>query len=188
MKQQIRLRNCLLAAWMLTFAAGCQKQTDADISTADKTKAPTVYGATRITAGNLANDALLKAVRAATARFHSTQQAIRAGYQEDDHCVSVPGLGGMGYHWLNGSLVDPVFDAMKPEVVLYETGEDGNLRLVAIEYIVINTGQARPMFGDYPFNINGTPIPVPHWSLHVWLHKENPAGIFTPFNPTVSCP
>ena len=131
---------------------------------------------------------LLKAVRRATAKFHSTTQAIKAGYEPDDHCVSVPGLGGMGYHWVNPSLIDPVFDPLKPEAILYATGPGGNLRLVAVEYIVLNTGQARPMFGDQPLSIGGTPLPIPHWSLHVWVHENNPAGIFTPFNPNISCP
>lgn len=131
---------------------------------------------------------LLKSVRNATSRFHSTTQAINAGYEPSDHCVSAPNLGGMGYHWVNPGLVDPVFDPLKPEAMLYATGPGGNLRLIAVEYIVINIGQPRPMFGDRPFDINGTPIPAPHWSLHVWLYEPNPAGMFTPFNPNVSCP
>jgi len=135
-----------------------------------------------------AEDGLLQSVRRVTAKFHSTAQAIDAGHVPDDHCVSVPGLGGMGYHWANPSLVDPVFDPLKPEVVLYATGPGGKLRLVALEYIVINVGQPAPMFGDQPFDIGGTPVPVPHWSLHVWLYENNPSGLFAPFNPNISCP
>lgn len=134
-----------------------------------------------------AESSLLKSVRQATSRFHSTTQAIAAGYEPDDHCVSVPGLGGMGFHWVNPTLVDGVFDPEKPEAVLYAPGPNGNLRLVAVEYIVINMGQPRPAFGNHPFDLNGTPVPAPHWSLHVWLYEENPNGIFTPFNPNVSC-
>jgi hypothetical protein len=130
---------------------------------------------------------LLRSVRNATSKFHSTAQAIMAGYEADEHCVSVPGLGGMGYHWVNFSLVDPVFDPLKPEAVLYATGPGGNLKLVALEYIIINVGQPRPSFGDQLFDIGGTPVPVPHWSLHVWLYENNPSGLFTPFNPNVSC-
>jgi len=130
----------------------------------------------------------LQAVRRATARFHSQTQALKAGYLPNDHCVSVPGVGGMGYHWLNPSLVDDVFDPLQPEVVLYATGSDGELKLVAIEYIVLDVGQERPSFAGYEFDIGGTPTPVPHWSLHVWLYEENPNGIFTPFNPNISCP
>jgi hypothetical protein len=28
---------------------------------------------------------------------------------------------------------------------------------------------------------------IAHWSLHVWLYEDNPNGVFTPFNPNVSC-
>jgi hypothetical protein len=133
-------------------------------------------------------DEWLQAVRGATARFHSKAQALKAGYQRNDHCVSIPGLGGMGYHWLNPLLLDDVFDPLQPEVMLYATGSDGELKLVAIEYIVLDVGQDRPEFAGYPFDILGTPQRVPHWSLHVWLYEENPNGIFTPFNPNISCP
>lgn len=131
---------------------------------------------------------LLKSVRAATARFHSQEQATRAGYAVASPCVAAPGLGAMGFHWVNDPLVDPVFDPLKPEAVLYAPDRNGNLKLVAIEYIVINVGQPAPTFDGHPFDVGGTPVPVPHRSLHVWLFRENPSGIFTPFNPALSCP
>lgn len=131
--------------------------------------------------------ALLQQVKAATARYHSPVQATRAGYEEASHCVVSP-AGGMGFHWVNQALVDPVFDPLKPEAVLYEPGRNGQLELVAVEYIVIDVGQPAPTFDGHPFDVGGTPVPVPHWSLHVWLHKDNPNGVFTPFNPDVSCP
>ncbi len=134
-----------------------------------------------------AGNALLKELHAAVGRFHSTTQAEKAGYAEDPFCVEVPGLGGMGHHWANTALVDPVFDALNPEVVLYAPDKNGNMKLVAVEYIVINTGQTAPTFDGQPFDVGGTPVPVAHWSLHVWVHEENPSGIFTPFNPAISC-
>jgi hypothetical protein len=130
---------------------------------------------------------VIQSVRKATSRFHSTQQAIAAGYLPTDECVSVPGLGGMGFHWVNPNLVDPVFDPMNPEAVLYATGPGGQLKLIAVEYIVINAGQPAPMFGTQAFMVGGTPVPAPHWSLHAWLYEENPSGMFAPFNPNVSC-
>ena len=27
----------------------------------------------------------------------------------------------------------------------------------------------------------------PHFDRHVWLYRDNPNGVFTPFNPAVSC-
>ena len=93
----------------------------------------------------------------------------------------------MGFHWVNHSLVDPVFEQLKPEALLYAPNGNGKLKLVAVEYIVINTGQPAPTFDGQPFDVGGTPIPDAHWSLHVWIHKDNPSGIFTPFNPAISC-
>jgi len=56
-----------------------------------------------------------------------------------------------------------------------------------VEYIVINVGQPQPSFDGHPFDVGGTPVPVPHWSLHAWVHLDNPNGVHTPFNPSVSC-
>ena len=134
-----------------------------------------------------AGNAVLKQVHAVTARFNSTKQAEDAGYLTDPFCVESP-AGGMGHHWVNGALVDPVFDVLNPEVVLYAPDKNGNMKLVAVEYIVINIGQPAPTFDGQPFDVGGTPVPVAHWSLHVWLGKPNPSGLFAPFNPDVDCP
>jgi hypothetical protein len=83
--------------------------------------------------------------------------------------------------------VDPVFDPLQPEVMLYAPGPGGKPRLVAVEYIVIDVGQPRPSFGDHPFDVGGTPVPVPHWSQHVWLYQDNPDGLLTADNPAVCC-
>lgn len=140
---------------------------------------------------------LIKAVRQETSRYNSTTQAIRAGYAPDARCAAHPELGVMGYHWIKHSLIDPVFDPLQPEVLLYAPGPGGNLRLVGVEYMVVALpGQAldgpdRPHFDGYAFDIGGVPPltaeGVPHWSLHVWAHAENPSGVFAPYNPTLSC-
>lgn len=134
---------------------------------------------------------LLETVRQETARYASTATAIDQGYESDEHCVEHPDLGGMGVHWVNGALIDPVFDPLAPEALLYAPGPGGGLQLVGIEYIVIDAGQNAPAFDGHPFDIGGVPPlmdqGVPHWSLHVWVHEENPSGMFAPFNPNVSC-
>jgi hypothetical protein len=138
-----------------------------------------------------ADGRLLQRVKATTSRFNSTVQAIRAGYQPDTHCVAHPVLGAMGYHWINGALIDPVFDPMNPEVLLYAPGPGNQPRLIGVEYVVIDVGQDRPHFDGHPFDFGGVPPleqqGIPHWSLHVWAHEYNPAGTFAPFNPNVSC-
>ena len=168
------------AALALLVAASCD--TPAGVAPAD---AP----ALRRDSGPGASQAdLLQAVKQATARRHSTTQAMAAGYVPDAHCVAHPTLGGMGYHWVNPALVDPAFDPLQPEVLLYEDGPNGQRKLVAVEYIVIDVGQPRPSFAGELFTVGGTPVPAAHWSLHVWLYRDNPAGMFTAFNPDVSCP
>lgn len=135
---------------------------------------------------------VIRAVKAASARFHSKKQAEKAGYAMDPHCVYVPGVGGMGHHFVNQGNIDPEFNPLMPEALMYEPDKNGNMKLIGVEYIVIDVGQDRPHFGDHPFDIEGAPPleaqNIPHWSLHVWLWKDNPAGMFTPMNPDVSCP
>lgn len=178
-------RNLNLVAVLVVaaLAAGCAQDAPTAVEAFDS--AGFSKGKSEQTPGGMNQQ--LAALRAATARFHSAKQALKARYQPDTHCVAVPGLGGMGYHWVNPSLIDPVFDPSQPEVLLYAEDRHGKLKLVAVEYIVINTGQARPSFGGHAFDVGGTPISAPHWSLHVWLYEDNPNGIFAPFNPDVSC-
>jgi hypothetical protein len=133
-------------------------------------------------ASEAAQDPLLRSVMQVTARYSSTQQALRDGYEPNTHCVPQ-----MGFHWAKLDLVDPVFDPLQPEVVLYAPGPNGKPQLVAVEYVVIDVGQPHPHFGDQPFDVGGTPIPVDHYSLHVWLFEDNPNGIFTAQNPNISC-
>jgi len=185
MKMNLFFRTFFLPALILLLAASCKK--DIRNETAQNNLANELATHANMSTALGAQTELLLSVRRATAKFHSTAQAIAAEYEPDEHCVSAPGLGGMGFHWVNPSLVDPAFDPLKPEAILYAMGPGGNLRLIAVEYIVINVGQPAPMFGDQPFDIGGTPVPVPHWSLHVWLYENNPSGIFTPFNPNISC-
>ena len=183
MKKKLLFRTFLIPVLLLLLFTSCQKEARQELVEENSTSAS--QNATQLAEASQSD--LLKSVRNATAKFHSTTQAIMAGYEADDHCVSVPGLGGMGYHWANFSLVDPVFDPLKPEAVLYATGPGGKLKLIALEYIVINIGQPRPSFGDQLFDIGGSPVPVPHWTLHVWLYETNPSGMFAPFNPNVVC-
>ncbi|MGH7695223.1 MAG: hypothetical protein ACRENH_09580 [Gemmatimonadaceae bacterium] len=127
---------------------------------------------------------LVAEVHAATARFHTTLQASKAGYAIGSPCVSHPTLGAMGFHWVNGPAVDPVFDPRQPEALVYDPAG----KLVAVEYIVIDVGQPAPTFAGHAFDVGGTPVPVAHWSLHVWTHRTNPSGIFSPWNPAIICP
>lgn len=180
-------RRALAALFVMGFAASACERSTASTEPMPNALHNHAAAAAASPIGGAGN-ALLKDVHAGTARFHSTRQAEKAGYVADPFCVEVAGLGGMGHHWANQGLVDPVFDALNPEVMLYAPDKNGKLKLVAVEYIVINTGQPAPTFGGQAFDVGGTPIPAAHWSLHVWIGQPNPSGLFAPFNPDVDCP
>jgi hypothetical protein len=180
-----RIRGVLaLVVLSLVSTVGCTESTAPEPLSHDDHAS---MAASRLGVGQL-DDALAREVRRLTARFSSLTQAASEGYAVASACVAAPGLGGMGVHWLAQGLVDPVFDPAQPEAVLYEPQKNGQMELVAVEYIVVDVGQPAPTFNGQPFDVGGTPRPIPHWSLHVWLFRENSNGMFTPFNPAVSCP
>jgi hypothetical protein len=138
--------------------------------------------------GNAAQNQLLAQVRRATAKYQRVEVAIADGYLEASHCVYNEELGaGMGYHFVKQELVGPFFDPLKPQALLYERDKHGEFKLIGVEYIVIDIGQDHPLLGNQPFDIGGTPIPVDHYSLHVWIWKNNPLGMYIPYNPKVKC-
>ncbi len=132
----------------------------------------------------------LAAVRRATAKYHDVSKAIADGYLPAPHCVGVPGVGGMGYHYVKPSLTrDLALDPLQPELLLYVPSGNG-LRLVGVEYFVAAVGQptpslfGRPFDGPMPGHEPGMPT---HYDLHVWLWQTNPNGIFAALNPNVEC-
>ena len=145
----------------------------------------------------------LDAVRDATERFEDVNTAIAAGYAQPPapaplhECISsFDGTGAMGFHFINGSLLDTTLDPRKPEVLVYAPDRGGRLHLVALEYVVFQApwmaihGSTMPSLFHQMFMTTGDPnrfeIPA-FFSLHVWLFKHNPSGLFAPFNPMVSC-
>jgi hypothetical protein len=131
----------------------------------------------------------LAAVRAATAQFHRSEVAESAGYMNTGECVAIPGVGGMGYHFVNFGLLDLVLDPTQPEIMVYAPSPSGNLRLVAVEYGV--PIEAWDAMYDYPPSILGQEMHLtPHlglYTLHVWVWQNNPYGMFADWNPNVSC-
>jgi hypothetical protein len=140
---------------------------------------------------------------AATARFHSLGQADRAGYAQPPapaplhECISsFDDTGAMGFHYINGGLLDKELNPTKPEVLVYAPDRHGKLHLAALEFVIFQAdwdpdhpGVMPSLFGE-DFMATGFPnrydIPA-FYSLHVWLWQFNPSGLFAPFNPRVSC-
>ncbi|MFD8013003.1 hypothetical protein [Streptomyces sp. NPDC058955] len=128
----------------------------------------------------------------ATEKYKDERKAIADGFLRTDMCVEDTGpdkLGGMGYHYVNPENVGSN-DPTLPAAVLYEKNhETGKRELVAVEWVIPNTGQptAPRIFGrafDGPAVIEGV---GDVYTLHAWIYKKNPAGLFTPYNPRVHC-
>lgn len=140
--------------------------------------------------------------RASTARYHNINVATRSGFglfTDAAHiaCIDKSGVGGMGIHYANLARVgDPAENAANPEVLVYEPGSDGQMRLVAVEYVVlqadwVNAGHesAPSLFGHSfePVGANNRYGLPPYYELHAWIWKHNPRGMFDDWNPRVSC-
>ena len=93
-------------------------------------------------------------------------------------------------------------DFHTPAVLIYEPQADGSMQLVAVENLVfirawMEAGQNEPpTFHGVPFDrMEDDPTTEldeahnfePHFDRHVWVYRENPNGVFTSFNPTVTC-
>lgn len=133
----------------------------------------------------------------ATQRFHDPSEAVAAGFIPTDDCVALPGVGGMGYHYVNpANASDGVIDPARPDILVYVPDGKGGRTLAAAEYFKpdadqdLSTDGDRPsMFGhafDGPMPGHEPGMPI-HYDLHVWLYKHNPNGQLAPWNPTVSC-
>lgn len=124
-------------------------------------------------------------------------------------------LGAMGVHYfkpdvlgitgppnpkVNGTGIHT--DFLTPSILIYEPQEDGSLQLVAVENLAFEAAWKRagnsapPTFHGVSYNYMAddpaTPADdahqfEPHYDRHVWIYRENPNGVFAPFNPNVSC-
>lgn len=134
----------------------------------------------------------LAQARRATAKYHNIANAINDGYIDADFL-----LAGVGCHMINLDLVfgdNGVIDLTKPELLIYATedcaeGADGQSELRSIEYVRPCNGMcdesnlpegfsgdddAWEVFGDNVL-----------WTLHAWVWRHNPDGIFVKINPRI---
>jgi hypothetical protein len=141
--------------------------------------------------------------QSATARYHDLQHALDDGYVElpavqdtstvkaTNGCASAKsGAGAMGVHFILNRLLDGTIDAQTPEVLVYEPTANGRMKLVALEYVA-TTPQS--LFGqtftktDLAPYVGGAENTNFAWTLHAWIWKPNPSGLFMPWNPSVDC-
>jgi len=131
-------------------------------------------------------------VRESVGAFHNIPLAEAGGYAllpGLDGCFDNPGVGGMGIHWINTTLLNNmVLDPNQPQAMVYARGADGALRLVAVEYIIpaapwdaTHTGV--PRLAGMKLHLE-TDLGV--YVLHAWIWERNPAGFFEDWNPRIS--
>ncbi|HKV83195.1 MAG TPA: hypothetical protein VJN88_01470 [Ktedonobacterales bacterium] len=146
-------------------------------------------------------DGDLARVRLATVRYHDLAVAKANGYglftdAAGIACIANPPAGAMGIHYVNGGLVSGgKINALKPQALVYEPGNNGEVHLVAVEYIAFKqawdaTHESPPMLFGQGFMLTTTPnrygLPA-FYSLHAWIWKSNPSGMFAMWNPEVHC-
>jgi hypothetical protein len=144
----------------------------------------------------------LARLRGATAAYHDFTKALDAGFEDASgiqECVSHPELGGMGIHYVRSDgLGEPSIDPARPEILLYMPHPEGRMELVGAEFAVNaeawhrahgpdTVPQVAAVRYDPPDPHALHPLPRTSYTLHVWLWKDNPAGMFAPFNPALSC-
>jgi len=134
-------------------------------------------------------DDLLNEVRAETAAFVDFDAAVAAGWDTElSDCVQHPTEGGMGVHYGRMEFFDGRVNHLEPQVLLYLPDGNGGMEFLGVEYIVpftiVPDSADAPMLFEHHFHPNHHQN---FWALHVWTERDNPSGIFSDWNPTVSC-
>ncbi|WGK64215.1 hypothetical protein [Croceiramulus getboli] len=126
----------------------------------------------------------IEELRIATAKYENIEVAENEGF------IDVSGfVPNMGHHFLLPPRADQTFVLEEPEILLYAPDDNGVMQFVAVEYIAPYEDAENP--GTPPEGFTG---PVDEWELneermqwqlHVWIKRENPDGLFAPFNPMI---
>lgn len=146
-----------------------------------------------VTIATAANRGELGKLRAATAKYQKLESAQADGYglvPGLDHCFDNPGVGAMGFHYINTSLLDTHLDANRPEAMVYNKNNDGQMKLGAVEYIVPADAWAESGNSGLP-EVMGRHLHLNEalgvYVLHAWVWQNNPNGVFEDWNPRVTC-
>lgn len=124
-------------------------------------------------------------------------------------------MGSMGIHFFRPDLLGITAppnprvtgngthtDFRNPAILIYEPQADGSMQLVAVENLVFAeawraAGNTEPptfhglaydhMQDDPATELDEAHAFDEHFDRHVWVYRENPNGVFVPFNPAVTC-
>ena len=137
----------------------------------------------------------LAELRRTLAPYKDVDNALADGFVPVSGCTESP-AGAMGVHFLNPARATAPVDPENPSILVYLPTADGGYELVAAEWFQadvdqdVDTDADRPSLWGRPFDgpMLGHEAGMPvHYDLHVWLFRTNPAGVFAPWNPSVSC-
>jgi hypothetical protein len=144
------------------------------------------------------NTPLIDKVHNATARYIDINVALAEGWVAATPCVSGPDTGAMGVHLvLPSRIAAGVLNAEQPEALIYEPMANGKMRLVGVEFIVLesvwagkNPGGAVPALDGNLLNYIAAPnrygLPA-FYEMHVWAWEQNPKGSYADWNTHVTC-
>jgi hypothetical protein len=175
-----QLRAWMFGVMMVALVSGAAAQSPAKEMSAAPGILPSGLGE--------AVDHDVMTIRAATAKFKTTEAAETAGYKPDGGCIEYQPHGAMGYHYKNTDLYNnATLDLEHPEVLVYEKMPDGTFQLNGVEFLVPIAawkstepprimGQALKKADKFGF-----------YYLHVWNWKASPTGLFADWNPDVKC-
>lgn len=188
MTHQSRPGLALAMAALTVLSIGCDNASVDPVAPESADLTPVSAMAASVS-GNPEVSAWLASLREATAPFQRIEVAAAAMWDTPiTACMEMSGVGGMGYHYANASLIDGVAEDVAPEILLYEPQKNGRLQLVGVEYIVpfafVPADAPAPTLHGVAFHQN---YAFGLWALHAWVWQNNPAGIFEDWNPTVTC-
>lgn len=151
----------------------------------------------------------LNTVRTGTQRYRDVAVALDDGY------VPVLGyVPGMGFHLVRGDLIadehgsGPVDGLENPPILVYFTTGDYNpspgepfeadrmedMRLGGVEFAYVGDDGPDDYFADESSSRKLLTTEEDGWefvppagvtAIHVWVHRNNPKGVFHPTNPTI---
>jgi hypothetical protein len=192
----MRQRHLLLVGTAVALTAACSPSPEAPTASAQLSAVHAGHAMGRVSNnGDLtpAQKQAIAEVKNATQRFHDIAIATRptaqggGGYTQQFPvgCAASPD-GAQGFHYLNPDLVDANVELLRPELVMYEPGPNGQMNLVGVDYIVpLSLSATAPTLLGQPFTPLGPPLNV--WALHIWGWRPNPDGMFSLWNSKVSC-
>lgn len=140
---------------------------------------------------------LIDQVRHATEQYLEISTAMAQHFVAATPCVSGPDTGAMGVHFVRLDRVTGlVLDVDQPQALIYEPMADGAMRLVGVEYIVLDAKWSAAHPGTVPalqgnlLNYVAAPnrygLPA-FWEIHVWAWQHNPKGSYADWNTHVTC-